>query len=71
MTVRRLLIGLLALLVAVQLVRNAMVQALAHTRPADATQVWNRHPDVALTAGVTAIPTATRGRKGVGPEVFG
>ena len=70
MTIRRLLIGLMALVAAYQLVRNAMVQSLAPARPADAVRVWTGHPEAELTAGLTAIATATRERKSVPPQVF-
>jgi len=67
---RRLFVGLIALLVAAQLVRIAAVQVLAKTRPADAARVWKDHPDVELEAGLTAIATATRTRNPVSPGVF-
>lgn len=70
MIVRRLLVGLIALLVAVQVVRNAVVQTLANRRPADAARVWKGHPDVELTAGLTAIATAARERKAVSAGAF-
>jgi hypothetical protein len=70
MTFRALVTGLLALLAAVQLVRIAMVETLAPARPNDALRVWPGHPDAELTAGLTAIATATRERKTVEPAVF-
>lgn len=70
MTFRALLAVLLALLAAVQLVRIAMVETLAPTRPNDALRVWPGHPDAELTAGLTAIATATRERKTVELAVF-
>ena len=33
-----------ALLIAVQVVRNAAVQAFAQVRPADAAKLWSGHP---------------------------
>jgi hypothetical protein len=70
MIVRRLLIGLIALAVAVQLVRNAVVQALAETRPAEAARIWPGHPDAELASGLIAIATATRERTAILPIVF-
>ena len=70
MIVRRLLIGLIALAMAVQLVRNAVVQALAETRPADAVRAWQGHPDAELASGLTAIATAAGERTAISPVVF-
>lgn len=70
MTLRALVTGLLALLAAVQLVRIAMAETLAPGRPNDALRVWAGYPDAELTAGLTAIATATRERKTVEPGVF-
>jgi hypothetical protein len=70
MIVRRLLVGLIALLVGVQLVRNSAVQGLAETRPSEALRAWAGHPDAELTAGLTAIATAARERKPIPPTVF-
>ena len=70
MTLRGLGVGLIALLVAVQLVRIAAVEALAKTRPSEAERVWNTHPEVELQTGLTAIAAATRERGSVSPEVF-
>ena len=70
MIARGLLIGLVALAVAVQLVRNALVEALAQSRPAEALRVWPGHPDAELASGLTAIATATRERKAIAPSVF-
>jgi len=52
MIVRRFVIGLVALLVAVQLVRSAAIRELAERRPADASRVWAGHPDVELASGL-------------------
>jgi hypothetical protein len=70
MIVRGLLVGLIALAVAVQLIRNAAVQALAESRPAEAARVWHAHPDAELASGLTTIATATRERTAIGPMVF-
>lgn len=70
MIMRRLLIGLIAVAIAVQLVRNAVVQALAETRPAEAARAWHGHPDAELASGLTAIAAATRERRAIAPGVF-
>jgi hypothetical protein len=70
MIMRRLLIGLVVLLVAIQVVRIAAVQSLARSRPADAARVWSGHPDAELEAGLTAIAMAARDRKTIGPGTF-
>jgi hypothetical protein len=70
MIVRRLLIGLIALAVAVQLVRNAAVQALTDARPAQAERIWRDHPDAELASGLIAIAAATRERSPIAPAVF-
>jgi hypothetical protein len=46
---RRLIVVVLALLMGLQVIRNAAVAALAETRPATAAKVWHDHPDVELT----------------------
>jgi hypothetical protein len=70
MIVRRLLIGLVALAVAVQLIRNAAVLSLVQTRPAEALRMWPGHPDAELASGLTGIATAARERTGIAPSVF-
>ena len=69
MTVR-LLAGLMALLVAVQVVRTSLVRAWADDRPAAAAQVWSGHPDTQLALGMTGIATAVSEGKPVAPPVF-
>src|SRR5690348_16688093 len=67
---RRLFVGLVALLIAMQLARIAAVEALGETRPTDALRFWSGHPDAELTAGLTAIAAAARDRKPVAPGIF-
>lgn len=70
MIARRFFVVLVALLVAVQLVRMAAVRVLAEGRPADASRLWSAHPDVELASGLTAIAVATRERKPVDPRAL-
>jgi len=68
--VRRLFVLILALLVAVQVIRNAAVVALAPNSPYDAARAWRDHPDVQLALAMTAIGRAAHERKPVGPDIF-
>ena len=70
MTGRRLLIGVAALLLAVQVVRNAAVDALAAAQPETAAAFWESHPDVELSLAMVGIASAMRDRKDVGQDVF-
>src|SRR4051812_33603924 len=67
---RSLFVAALALLLAAQVVRTAIVSAIAPTNPAAAARVWSDHPDVELSVGMTAIGDATRQRKPVGDSIF-
>lgn len=50
------------LLLAVQVVRNAAVAALAPTSPEQASRFWPGHPDVELAIGMTQIGKAAHAR---------
>lgn len=50
------------LLLGVQVVRNAVVLKLAETRPAEAAQLWSRHPAVEISEAMTEIARAARDR---------
>ncbi|MEP7130444.1 MAG: hypothetical protein ABI770_04875 [Sphingomicrobium sp.] len=67
---RRLFILMLALVVAVQVVRNASVAALAEKSPASAFGAWAAHPAAELALGMTEIGTAAHERRAVGPATF-
>lgn len=56
---RRLAILLCALLLAVQIVRNAAVEAFAETRPQIAARAWAGHPEVQAQSAMIAIASAT------------
>jgi hypothetical protein len=57
-----------ALLIAVQVVRVALVDSLAATAP-DASR-WTDHPEVQLSSGMIAIASAARVGRPVAPAVF-
>jgi hypothetical protein len=70
MMLRRLFIMVLALLVAVQVVRNAAVANFAESSPATAFRAWSTHPAAEIALGMTEIGTAAHERKTVGPATF-
>lgn len=63
MTARRLIVTLVAALLAVQVVRNAAVDSLAEVNPRSAASLWSGHPAVALSLGMAEIGAAARQRK--------
>ena len=67
---RIILVAAAALLLAVEVVRGAIVEQYAETRPQLAARVWSGHPDVELWQGLTEIGTASRLRRPVSPEVL-
>lgn len=67
---RRLLVVLLALLIAVQIVRNAAVAALADGSPDLAARIWPGHPTTETLLAMTEIGRAARQRQPVSPAVF-
>ena len=70
MIVRRLIVVALALLLAVQVVRNAAVQALAPLHPESAAKFWKHHPAVEISQGLADIGTASRQRSKINPATF-
>ena len=70
MIVRRLVVIAVALLLAVQVVRDAAVEALAPLHPASAAKVWASNPAVEISLGMTQIGTAARERKHIDPRTF-
>jgi hypothetical protein len=62
---RRVLVAALALLLGVQVVRNAAVTAVAATAPQRAARLWPAHPAIELGVGMTAIARSTRDGKPV------
>jgi len=59
-----------ALLLAAQTVRNALVAQFAELLPARAARIWPGHPAVELTKGLTEIATASGQRKPVPAATF-
>jgi len=70
MTVRTVVAAVAALLVAIQIVRNAAVHALAATRPAAAASAWSGHPASEISLAMTDIARASRARKPVPQSAF-
>ena len=67
---RRILAAALAVLLAIVVVRNAMVDAFADTNPQSAARVWAGHPDVELALGMTEIAGAAHHGQAVEAGVF-
>ena len=70
MIARRQAVLALALLLAVQVVRNATVEALAPLRPAAAAKVWAGHPAAEISLALVEIGAASRDRRPIDPNVF-
>lgn len=70
MIARRLIVVAVALLLSVQIVRNAAVFALAPLQPSSAAKVWTDHPAVDLSLALADIGTAARERKAIGAHAF-
>src|SRR5438270_13342464 len=67
---RRLLVVIAALVIAVQVMRNAAVAVLADKSPAEAFRIWPSHPASELALGMTEIGTAAHEQKPVGTPTF-
>ncbi|HEX8937629.1 MAG TPA: hypothetical protein VF776_05115 [Sphingomicrobium sp.] len=59
-----------AIAVAILVIRNAAVFALADTKPADAVQYWSRHPVAEISAAMTEIARSARNRRPVSSSIF-
>lgn len=70
MVLRRLIVVAAALLLAVQVVRNATVADLATLHPAVAAKFWAHHPEVEISLGLADIGRAARARKAIDPHTF-
>lgn len=68
--VRRLIVILVALVLAVQVVRNAAVDALSPLRPEKAARLWATHPSVEISLGLAQIGRSARARKAIDPRIF-
>jgi hypothetical protein len=67
---RGLLVIAAALLVAVQVIRNAAVTALADRSPDTAVRIWPGHPSAEIALAMTQIGRAARDRRPVPQTVF-
>ena len=70
MIVRRLAVVLVALLLAVQVVRNSAVAALSALHPEAAAKLWPAHPSVEISLGLAQIGRASRERRPVDRHSF-
>src|SRR5258708_7236128 len=70
MAVRAVVAILATLLIAVQVVRNAAVNALYEVRPADAARLWSGHPASEIAIAMTDIARASRARRPMPPSAF-
>lgn len=70
MIVRRLIVLVAALLLAVQIVRNGAVDALATLSPVSASRFWPGHPSVEISLGLADIGRSTREHQGIDPGTF-
>lgn len=70
MTARRLVVAVLALLLAVQVVRNAAVAALSPLHPAAAATFWAAHPTVEISSALAEIGVAARERRDIPDAIF-
>jgi hypothetical protein len=68
--VRRLIVVVAALLLAIQIVRNGAVSALATLSPQSAAKLWAEHPSVEISLGLADIGRSTRERRSIGPQAF-
>ena len=70
MAVRATIAILAALLIGLQVVRNAAVSALAETRPDKAAELWKGHPSSEIGLAMTDIARASRARRAVPLSAF-
>jgi hypothetical protein len=68
--VRRLIIVVFALLFAVQIVRNAAVEALSALHPQTAAMLWEEHPRVEMSLALVQIGQASRQRRAIDQSSF-
>jgi hypothetical protein len=63
MAVRAVFVTVAALLIAVQVIRNAAVNALAQTNPDTAAKFWKGHPTTEMALAMTEIARSSRARR--------
>ena len=68
--VRLMVVVVVALLLAVQVVRNAAVDALAPLNPEEAAKFWAGHPAVEMSLGLSEIGRASRERRRIDTRIF-
>ncbi len=68
--VRRTLVSVAALLLAVSVVRNSAVNALAEPNPITASAFWNGHPQVEIGLSMVEIARAARARAAAPESAF-
>jgi len=67
---RTVLAAIAALLVATQVIRNAVVASLADRRPVVAASFWSAHPAVEISSAMTWIAEAARDNRAVPASTF-
>jgi len=67
---QRLIILALALALAVQVIRNAAVQAFVPLYPASAARLWPGHPATEISLALAEIGRASRARQPINPQIF-
>jgi hypothetical protein len=67
---RRIISILIALLIGVQIVRNAAVLSFAGSKPQLADRVWEGHPEAEISTAMTQIAIAARNRQPVPASAF-
>ena len=70
MTGRRIAIAIAALLLSVQVLREAAVKEFAVRDPAQAAQAWSDHPAAEISLAMTEISKAARSHRPVPPMAF-
>lgn len=70
MIVRRLIVVVVSFLLAIQVVRDAAVSALARVHPAEAANVWAGHPAVQISLVLSQIGADARSRKSIDRDTF-
>lgn len=68
--VRAAIAAIAALLIAVQVVRNAAVHALADMKPVEASRAWRSHPSSEIGVAMTNIAIATRAHRPIPSSTF-
>src|SRR3982750_4418481 len=70
MPIRAVVAIVAALLIAVQVVRNAAVSAFAEAKPDTAAKAWSGHPATEISLAMTEIARASRARRPVPQSAF-